>query len=280
MKKILLAVDSCQPSWPALDFACYLGKLTRSPVTGIFLHNLIHRGAGPASDGYTLTQGVPYETNDHARRFAEACCLREVPVRLHRDNGDPANALISETKMADILVVDPELSFNKRIEGSITTFAKDVLRQIACPILIAPEQKLPPKEIIFTSNGTASSIFSIKQLTYLFPEWHHLPVTVVQVSKSGMGDTAEQRLLTEWLSQYYQQLSFETVRGDAGMRLFEQLTSRRGSVLVMGAFGRTALSRLFKRSHADQLLRMLRQPVFITNYEMADEPAGEVPAGV
>jgi nucleotide-binding universal stress UspA family protein len=271
MRKILLAIDSRQASWPALDFACYLGKLTRSPVTGVFLHQLTDRDAGPASG----VSDDAYLTDYNVRQFADACCRRELAVRIHRDKGDPAATLFIETKAADVLVVDPELSFNKRIEGSLTTFVKDVIRHTACPVLITPQRQSPPKEIIFTSNGTASSMLSIKQLTYLFPEWHPIPVRVIQVNKNGTPDYEEEYHLKEWLSRHYQQLSFETVKGDSGMRFFEQLSGYTDSLLVLGAFGRTALSRLFKRSHAKQLIATLRQPVFIAYYEGIEEKAVE-----
>lgn len=267
MRKILLAIDSRQASWPALDFACYLGKLTHSPVTGMFLHRLTAHNAGPAPDD----SDDDYLTHHNVTQFTDACCQRNLAVRIHRDQGDPATALFAETKASDVLVVDPELSFAKRIEGSLTTFAKDIIRHAACPVLITPQRQSPPKEIIFTSNGSATSMLSIKQLTYLFPEWHAIPVRVIQINKNGTPDYEEQYHLNEWLSRHYEQLSFETAKGDAGMRFFEQLSAYTDSLLVLGAFGRTALSRLFKRSHAQQLMATLRQPVFIAYYEAIEQ---------
>ena len=41
MEKILLAIDAINLDMPALDFACYLGRLTNSKITGVFLENLV-----------------------------------------------------------------------------------------------------------------------------------------------------------------------------------------------------------------------------------------------
>ena len=41
MQKILLAIDATNPNKNALEFACYLGRLTKSKVTGVFLENLL-----------------------------------------------------------------------------------------------------------------------------------------------------------------------------------------------------------------------------------------------
>ena len=41
MEKILLAIDALEPSENALKFACYLGHLTKSKITAVFLENLL-----------------------------------------------------------------------------------------------------------------------------------------------------------------------------------------------------------------------------------------------
>ena len=40
MEKILLAIDAINPDKNTLEFACYLGRLTKSKVTGVFLENV------------------------------------------------------------------------------------------------------------------------------------------------------------------------------------------------------------------------------------------------
>ena len=41
MEKILLAMDALNLNMNAIDFACYVAKLTRSRLTGVFLEGLI-----------------------------------------------------------------------------------------------------------------------------------------------------------------------------------------------------------------------------------------------
>ena len=41
MKRILLAIDTLNTDRNSLDFACFLGRLTKSKVIGVFLENLI-----------------------------------------------------------------------------------------------------------------------------------------------------------------------------------------------------------------------------------------------
>jgi len=46
---------------------------------------------------------------------------------------------------------------------------------------------------------------------------------------------------------------------------FDYLFKRKNMFLVMGAYGRNALSQFFKRSHADLLIETVTQPIFIAH---------------
>jgi hypothetical protein len=41
MKKILLAIDAINLNINSLDFACFLARLTKSKITGVFLENRV-----------------------------------------------------------------------------------------------------------------------------------------------------------------------------------------------------------------------------------------------
>lgn len=278
MKKILLAIDAVNLNNNALEFACYLARLTRSKLTGVFLENLV------AEERPVLRQvyGMPYidhEPDDdspahHSRMekidknisfFKDGCTNREVNCRVHRDGGIPAAELIRESRFADILVVDAETSFNKRFEGYPTEFVKDVLKNAECPVIIAPEHFDRLDEIIFAYNGGASSVFAIKQFSNLFPELQHKKVIVMQVNHKGKWEEEEQSGFEEWLKEHYSDYSFEAMKGESDSRLLEFLMQRKNSFLVMGAYGRNIVSLFFKPSHADLLIKTTSQPIFIAH---------------
>ena len=185
MEKILLAIDATNPNRNALEFACYLARLTKSKITGVFLENLV------ADEKPVLKQmqGLAYvdwevdkKSDEYTSKmeliernisiFKEGCINREVHCGVHRDRGVPAEELIEESRFADVIVADAETSFNKRYEGIPTEFVKDILKKTECPVIIAPESFDVVDEIIFTYNGSSSSVFAIKQFTYLFPQLH------------------------------------------------------------------------------------------------------------
>src|SRR5688572_30310001 len=104
MEKILLAIDALKINMAALDFACYLGRLTNSRVTGVFLENLVADEKAVLTTAY----GKPYDNREidesapgwvdkrelierNIRQFKKACKDRSVRYNMHRDRGVPAD---------------------------------------------------------------------------------------------------------------------------------------------------------------------------------------------
>lgn len=278
MEKILLAIDPINPDKNALEFACYLGRLTKSKVTGVFLENLAaeERPVLKQMHGMAYMDWVVDEKSDEHKAkielieknisfFKEGCINRGVSYSLHRDRGVPAHELIEESRFADVLVVDADTSFNKSYEGPPSEFVRDILKKAECPVIIAPESFEAIDEIIFTYNGSSSSVFAIKQFTYLFPQFHNKKVSIMQVNEEGEWHDPDKYKFKEWLKEHYTDLHFEAQKGKTDTILFDYLFKRKNMFLVMGAYGRNVLSQFFKRSHADILIKTVTQPIFIAH---------------
>lgn len=279
MEKILLAIDAINPDTSALDFACYLGRLTNSKITGVFLENLVAEQSPALKEAYDS----PYidwevdETSEEYKQknqviqknitlFKQACENRSVKCKVHRDRGVPASEIISESRYADLLIVDAATSFNKIFEGTPTEFVKEVLRSAECPVIIAPEAFEAINEIIFTYDGSKSAAFAMKQFTSLLPQFKDRKAVVFQVNKEGVWADKDKYNLSEWLQSHYDSFSFEAIKDDNNDNLFIHLFGKRNVFIVMGAYGRSGLSRFFKHSHADPLISTIIQPVFISHY--------------
>jgi len=278
MEKILLAIDAINPDKNALEFACYLGRLTKSKITGIFLENLVaeERAVLKQANGlHYMDWEVDVKSDDYKSKkelieknisfFKEGCINREVRFALHRDRGMPAREVIKESRFADILIVDTETSFNKRYEGVPTEFVTNVLTKAECPVIIAPENFETIDEIIFTFNGSPSSVFAIKQFTYLLPQLYNKKISIVQVTREGLREDSDMYKFKEWLKGHYTDLHFEVLKGETDSTLFDYAFEKENILLVMGAYGRNSLSRFFKRSHADLLIKTVTQPIFIAH---------------
>ena len=88
MKKIILAVDAVNLNTHTIDFACYLAKLTRSKLTGIFLENMLtaapelsQRIGSLTPSSYNKDTGTLTDKrkiiDDNISRFREAILVME-----------------------------------------------------------------------------------------------------------------------------------------------------------------------------------------------------------
>lgn len=279
MEKILLAIDAVNLNKNALEFACYLGRLTRSKIIGVFLENLVAEERPVLKKVHGMTSidwELDEKSDEHKAKmdeiernisfFKEGCISGEVCYRVHRDRGVPVRELISESRFADVLVIDAQTSFNKQYEGNPTEFVRDVLKKAECPVIIAPESFEGVDEIIFAYNGSPSSVFAIKQFTYLFPQLHNKKVSVLQVNEAGEWHDPNKYKLKEWLNEHYTHLDFEALKGETDTKLLEHLVKRKNIFLVMGSYGRSTFSQFFKHSRADLLIKTVSHPIFMAHF--------------
>ncbi len=278
MEKIILAVDALNPNQQAFDFACFLGRLTHSKITGIFLENLLEESRPVLKDlqGRTIMyrdddEAAEYLSNkarieENIASFKNGCINGEVCFSVHRALGRPDTELIEESRFADLLVIDAEISFGKGFESNPTRFVKEVLQRAECPVFIAPVSFDGLDEIVFTYDGSASSLFAIKQFTYLFPQLQGRKVTILQIKSGEEWQDRDKIKFSEWLKEHYTNMHFETAIGNTNDKLFDYLFKKKNIFVVMGSYGRSALSGFFKKSHADPLIQIINLPIFISHH--------------
>lgn len=278
MKKILLALDALSPDKAAIDFACYLASLTDSLLTGVFLENLVadqepvlKKTAGAAYIKWEIDKDSKEykdkctKTEAHIAEFERACYVHNVRFGIHRDEATPVAEMIRESRYADVLIVDADTSFNKRYDGVPSGFVRELLRDAECPVIIAPGDFYSIDELIFTYDNTKSAAFALKQFTYLFPALSDKKVTILQVNKSGAWQEDEKAALRGWLQHNYSSIGFQALKGDEQDAFFTFLSGRKNAFIVMGAYGRNALSRFFHESTADLIIKIITRPLFIAH---------------
>jgi hypothetical protein len=276
MEKILLGIDAINLDVNSFEFASYLAKITHSKLIGIFLENLLED-----EKSYELKSKKISSTNNEVliedmsdkklviekniNIFKELCEQRQVNYSIHRDRGVPVEEIIEESRFADVLIIDAETSFNKSFEGLPTEFVSSVLKKTECPTIIAPENFEAVNEIIFSYENSNSSLFAIKQFSHLFPQFSDTKIIILQVNETGTWQDPEKYKLNEWLQNHYTNIQFEAIKGITEIKLFEYLLKKQKIFLVMGAYGRSKISQLFKKSKADVLIKTITQPIFIAH---------------
>jgi len=276
MEKILLAMDAKNVNTQAIDFACYLARLTNSRLTGIFLEDLLSDEKPAIRENAELQNVCRYGpvsremvttvVEGNIAQFRQSCECRGIVPKVHRDRGIPLYEVIQESRFADLLVIDAETSFARNREAVPGRFVKDVLQEAECPVIIAPYSFHSVDEIYFAYNGSASSVFAIRQFTYLFPEWRQKKITVINVRDHEENTIEDQFKMKEWLGQHYTDVEFKVLKGDASDQLFGYLLEKTNAMVIIGAYGRSMLSRFFRHSHAHLLVKSVNLPLFIAHH--------------
>ena len=273
MKKILLAIDADHMDTDVIHFACNIASLSHSTLTGYFFTQsredepVVNMAFGMPFVEMVVTAPTATEQRQlvHIQQFERTCAVRGIRCSVQNNSAQYAAAsIIEESRFADLVIVQPTLSFEKAEEAP-TGSVKQILAGAECPVLVAPLNLSGVEEIVFAYDGSRSAVFAIKQFTYLFPELADKKAIVLQVNKDDSLPVTEKEKLGKWLRMHYSSIGFQVLQGKASEELYGHLLGKQHTIVVMGAFGRSWLSGVFKPATAGILLKTINLPFFITH---------------
>ncbi len=278
MENILLAINAESPNWNTLDFACYIAKVTGSGLTAVFLENLAAEEKLVIKKMYEATY-IDWELDENSpryqekmklieqniERFKKRCAEHGITNSIHRDKDAPNKDLISETRFADVLILDPEMSFDSSARRLPTGFAKKILEGSECPVIIAPYDFYAIDDLVFAYDGSRSAVFAIKQFIHLFPVFGNKKIIVLQVEENPDSPVMETREIEALLKAHYTDIQPQVLQGKPDNELFKYLLNRKNSFVIIGAYGRSFISNLFRHSTAELMMKAIDLPIFIAH---------------
>jgi hypothetical protein len=275
MKKVIIALDGEHFPKGAFEFAKFLNIQNEILLAGVFLSPIDYSrlmaytgtGEGMAIMPEWLMKNDDEEIiNKNIQLFEDACIADGMHYRVHKDNDLMAlSSLVEETRFADLLLVSSELFF-KNVEPKQPNFyLEEVLKRSECPVMLIPENFKVPEQIVLSYDSGESATFAIKQFAYLFPELVKKQSILVSMSDGIAEDLPEYAMVTELLTHHYPDLKIENLQGKGRQQFVDWLTMQPDSFVVMGAFSRSALSNLFKKSFATNVIHDIKMPLFISH---------------
>lgn len=272
MKKILLAFDGTHFSTGAFEFARKLNEVEAVLVTGAFLPQAQAANLWSYADGMSGPMFIPLvEGKDtelikaNIAKFEMLCQKHGMEYRVHEDDFDFAlPELKEETRFADLLIIGSEV-FYKNLGGKLNEYLQDVLHGSECPVLVVPETYDFPETIILSYDGTGSSVYAIKQFAYLFPEMSKKPALLVYAREDGKNEFPKQSNIEELTARHYSDLTMMKLDMPPKKFFGTWMGNRKGTLLVSGAFGRSGVSQLIKKSFIYDVIADHHLPVFITH---------------
>jgi hypothetical protein len=275
-KKIIAAFESDRFSPATLDYAIDLAKQSESLVVGVFLRAIPQLGVGAMSGtgaewGEALAFQEWIKTEEEKLRvnkslFHSICANTGVQHKVLHESFSPVEQLIHLSAFADIIILDTQASYTGFRTESPSPSLRDILADAHCPVIVVPSTFSPVRSICLTYDASPASVFAIKMLHYLFPEWKSLPVSLVSVLKDSSNHLPEHANIHDFMKRIFPQATPVILHGpveDALLSYCKQLDEH--TLLCMGAYSRSAMSRVFRESTANRIMEEIRLPLFITH---------------
>jgi hypothetical protein len=148
-----------------------------------------------------------------------------------------------------------------------TRFIRDLLCDTQCPILLVQQKYEPLKKIILLYDGEPSSVHAIKMFSYLLPHFKNLEAEVISVKPVDTSlHVPDNKLMKEFMKRHYPNANYTIVKGWAEDEIVKRLKKEpANSIVVLGAYKRSSLSRWLRESMADTIMKEVKLPLFIAH---------------
>lgn len=277
MKKIIAAFDGLKFSESTKEYALAIAKQTSTHLVGVFLDDAIYTSYKIADlitkEGVSEGRLEKLEAKDRATRiaasenFEKACQHAGLEYSIHHDRNIAVQELKHESIYADLLVIDANETLTHYEENLPTRFIRDLLNDVQCPVLVVPQRYKAIQKVVLLYDGEPSSVHALKMFSYLLPQLKHLETEVISVNPVNASlHLTDNKLMKEFMKRHYPKATYTVLKGWAEDEIIKLLKlSGENALIVLGAYKRTAVSRWFRESMADILMKEIKLPLFIAH---------------
>lgn len=277
MKKIIAAFDGLKYSESTQQYAIEFSGHTDSHLVGVFMDDRTYNSFKIyeliTDQGVSEDNLKKLESKDEAARktaaaaFEKSCRLAAVPFSVHHDKNIALQELKHESIYADLLVIDSRETLTHYTEKPPTRFIRDLLGDVQCPVLLVPSKYKPVAKLVLLFDGEPSSVHAIKMFSYLMPTLKELPTDIISVNPVNSSlHMKDNKLMKEFMKRHFPKAKYKVLSGLAEQEIVNYLKSQKGDALVvLGAYRRTTISRWFRESMADVLMKEVKLPMFIAH---------------
>ena len=273
MKKIIIAFPGNHYSESAVDFIKELNKVEPILVTGVFLPVYDFSKLWLFTDTYSGQSYIPdiedsedEKKEENIKRFISFFTKAGIQYKIHEDTSElSVYALVEESRFADLMIVSPEKFYEYMGTDSSNPSLRDTLHRSECPVLLLPEKFNFPSSVVIAYDGSASSVFAIKQFAYLFPTFTEKESFLVYANKEETADLPKENNIRELAQVHYKNIRFVKLHDKSKEFFNEWVEGRKDSIVISGSFGRSLSSQLFKGSFISKIITKHHIPIFIAH---------------
>jgi hypothetical protein len=266
MKKAILVLTPDHMPAHELRFAIESAKSNAWHLHGVFITNTESHIEYPFPNDYALTSSAEVkrlEEEENRRIAASNIAL----FSKYCENEGVGYDVNSGTSFTDLLTLSASAALviiNKNIESYHFTLA-ELLAKAHCPVYIDSPAVSELKRVILTYDGSDSSRAAIEAFATVFPGLCLLQTDLVSIN-AGLELLEHKEFITQYLRKKFPQLQNHQLEGDLKDETEQFIRkTEHSSVVVMGSFGRSWLSRLLHSSLGKDVLSHTSASVFIAH---------------
>lgn len=270
MKKIIIALSGSHFSEGAFSFAEKLNEQEKILLTGAFVPEV--------TNVLSLSEGLPTvpqmelmekkdaeELQRNIDFFKLRCKKSDIDHIVHNHfYGLTFEDLATESRFADLLLVGSESFYPQTATSQHLRYLKELLHRAECPMLVVPEKYSFPTTVLLAYDGSASSVYAIKQFALLFPSLCKHKSLLVYASNNS-GKIPHRKELEELARAHFVHLQIKVVDATPQQYFDETVIKSTKDLLVTGSFGRTWISEFFRKSTVEKIISNQNIPVFIAH---------------
>ena len=266
-KKILLAMEGDRFSNSTLKYGIEVGVFMRDLKYAGYAYPIVFDQPFVDTGSYSkFLKEEREKINANIKIFNDKCSKEGVAHKVHLDEAAPIEGLIHESAYADLIIMDSKMNISDLLPDNPSSTLRDILVDAHCPIMIVPGSYQEIKNIILSYDGSHSSAFAIRMFNYVFPEWSDYKTFLVSINDTKGNHLKENTNIRELMARHYGNVTYEIMRGDVSKEMKKFMKyNYSNSIVVMGAYGRNALSRLWRQSLANMIIKDIKVPVFISH---------------
>ena len=271
MKKVLLIFNGINSPENVLSFIKKNLKTEGVQFHGIFIRKLQR----DQPYNYPFPNDLSATAVDYSIETEEAESYRLIHIYINLFEGEcrannmefktdffietPLEHLIANSGFVDLIISDRKTEFD---DDSIDK----LLVKAHCPVLLVGTAEVPLTQAVLTYDGSANSMHAIRQYKYLFPELASLQTHLLSVVDEDVRQNEKENTqLNDWLAQHFKNFTINIRYGHPELEMVDFINRSGNSIVVMGAFGRSSLSRWLQSSHAEKILSDTKATVFTTH---------------
>jgi nucleotide-binding universal stress UspA family protein len=193
-----------------------------------------------------------------AEDFLAAAKAADVEATFHSVTGDPVEMIIEHAHSADLVLL-PDAP-----EARAWPLMR-LVRSIARPVLLASHAVVPIKKIAVAYDGSVGADRALQLAVDLTLSWaHDKPDIVLLAVAEAPGDRAEVLKPAErYLQGYHLNYSTHISQGRTADMIVASADEEEATLLVMGAYGHSALREAVLGSTTDEVVEKRHQPLIL-----------------